>query len=262
MQSNPVDGKDLGVRLARAREDAGFDVQDVSTRLRMPVHIVEALERGDYARLGAPIFVRGQLRSYARLVGLDIADEIADAERATPVPAPLVSHTHTPRGRRLFEQATRRAAYIAITGAILVPIWLATKPHLSGNLAVDTLEPTPAPLDAGAAEPVPAPIQVVASIAPIAAPAPRAAPGLSLKFDGTSWLEVSAPDGRSLERAEVGAGQSRRYQPGEVGRVLIGNAQAVRVISNGRPVDAVAFSRANVARFTLSSDGSVTPLND
>lgn len=261
MQADPLDGRDLGSFLARARETAGLDVQEVSTRLRMPVHIVRALEEGDYARLGAPVFVRGQLRSYARLLGVDIADRIADVERAAPVPAALVSHAHTPRARRIFEQATRRAAYIAITAAILVPIWLATKPHLSAPLSLDTLEPAPARSgDLGAAI---SPTPVVASIAPLpAAAAPADVPVLSLAFNATSWLEVVAPDGRALERAEVGAGQVRTFAAGEVGRVVLGNARAVRVLNRGRHVDAVAFSRANVARFTLSSDGSVTPLND
>lgn len=260
MQSNPIDGRDLGGCLARAREDAGLSVQDVSTCLRTPVHIVEALERGDYSRLGAPVFVRGQLRSYARLLEVDIGDRIAEAERATPVPAALVSHTHTPRARRLFEQATRRAAYIAITAAILVPIWLATKPHLAGNLAVDTLEPV-VPAEGVPTEPR-APAPMVASITSISTPERTAAPALMLQFDGTSWLEVVAPDGRALERGEIAGGQTRSYRAGEVARVVIGNANAVRVLNDGRAVDTVAFSRANVARFTLSSDGSVTPLND
>nr|MBP8177361.1 DUF4115 domain-containing protein [Xanthomonadales bacterium] len=39
--------------------------------------------------------------------------------------------------------------------------------------------------------------------------------------------------------------------------LTIGNASAVEVESQGRNVDMGAFARANVARFTVSSDGSL-----
>lgn len=247
----------IGERLARAREAAGLDVQAVSTRLRMPARIVQALEAEDFARLGAAVFVRGQLQSYARLLDVDISDLLAAAADATPVARPLVSHTHTPRARRVFDQAMRRGAYIAITAAILVPIWLATQPHLVDTLAVDTLEPQAEPAAQQDATPRP----VVASMASIPRPAP-ASPELRLAFDAPSWVEIFAADGSTIERGEIAAGQSRAYRAADVGRVVIGNAGGVRVTAAGRPVDAGAFSRANVARFTLSSAGSVTPVND
>jgi cytoskeleton protein RodZ len=52
-----------GQRLRAAREAAGLSLHDVAGRLKMPVRIIEALEAEDWARIGAPVFVRGQLRS-------------------------------------------------------------------------------------------------------------------------------------------------------------------------------------------------------
>ena len=60
--------RSVGGRLCAARLAAGLEPADVGARLHMPVHIGQALETGDWQRLGAPVFVRGQLRSYARLV--------------------------------------------------------------------------------------------------------------------------------------------------------------------------------------------------
>jgi cytoskeleton protein RodZ len=42
-----------------------------------------------------------------------------------------------------------------------------------------------------------------------------------------------------------------------VARLTIGNASAVDVENQGRNVDMGSFARANVARFTVSSDGSL-----
>ena len=41
----------------------------------------------------------------------------------------------------------------------------------------------------------------------------------------------------------------------------VGNASAVALESRGRPVDALANARANVARFAVSSDGSLVASN-
>ena len=60
----------VGTRLRKAREAQGLSIEDVAHRLKMPVKVVQSLEEEDWGRLGAPVFVRGQLRSYSRLLGL------------------------------------------------------------------------------------------------------------------------------------------------------------------------------------------------
>lgn len=268
MQSNqvaPPDGVDsCGTRLREARERAGLTREQVSTRLKMPVRVIDALEADDWQRIGAAVFVRGQLRSYARLLGIDLGQELLRAEVGPVTPPELVSHSHTPRYRRLFEQTTRRAVYIAITAVIAVPVWLATRPHLSNDLHVQSLD-VPAPTTTSDAPPprpvVPERTPVIASMASMRTPSTEA-PALSMSFDGESWVQVFAPDGRSIEQGLLAAGERRTYDQGEVGRVVLGNIAAVEVLREGEPVDLAPFSRANVARFTLSSDGSLAPVAD
>ena len=66
----PDGSRGCGSRLRQAREAAGLSQEDVAGRLKMPLRVVQSLENEDWDRLGAPVFVRGQLRSYSRLVGL------------------------------------------------------------------------------------------------------------------------------------------------------------------------------------------------
>ena len=258
----PLGSVSCGARLKQAREAAGLSVEEVSARLKMPGRVVHTLESDDWTPLGAPVFVRGQVRSYARLLNVDVD---AWLEQTAPEVAPsvLVSHSHMPRFQRVFEHVTRRAIYIVMTAAIAVPVWLATRPHLNNNVAVQSLEVPNTPT--ASADPAPAAqtqqrTPVVASMAPM--PTQAAQPALSLSFTGESWFQVVAPDGSTIEMGTLAPGQQRSYSPGEVGKVVLGNSTAVQVQQAGKPVDLTPFSRANVARFTLSSDGSLAPVVD
>ena len=264
-QCAPVDGAGCGVRLAQAREAAGLTHEDISARLKIAVRVIRALESDDWSPLGAPVFARGQLRSYARLLKLDIESELAEPQVAVVAPPVLVSHTHTPRWRRMAEQVGRRAIYIAITAVIAVPVWMATSPHLANNgLGLQSLDIPPVSDDtaakAGSGAPTTAPrTPLVASFTSLPRTATAAVPALSLTFNGDSWVQVFAADGRPLEQGVLNAGQSRTYAAGEVGRLVIGDSSAVVAVQAGKPIDLAPFSRANVARFTLSSDGSLAP---
>ena len=59
-----------GARLRQAREAAGLSVAEAAEQLRLRTALVDAMERGDLAALGAPIFARGYLGSSARRVDL------------------------------------------------------------------------------------------------------------------------------------------------------------------------------------------------
>ena len=261
-----------GQRLRAAREAAGLSVQDVATRLHMPVRVVESLEAEDWNRLGAAVFVRGQLRSYARLLGL-ATDSVHVASGVAPIaPVALVPRTYVPRMQRVAEQAARRMVYVVITAAIAVPVWLATRPHLDVAAESASLD-LPATLgglasgDPAAADSARSrqPTPVVASMAsvPQRAKAPAAArvdgAALSLRLKQDSWVEVRAVDGSTLEESLLRAGEERSYAEGQVGRVVLGNADAAEVRRNGVVQDLAPFQRANVARFTVSSDGSLAP---
>jgi cytoskeleton protein RodZ len=263
----PDGSRGCGVRLRKAREAAGLTEADVAERLKMPIRVVRSLEAEDWSRLGAPVFVRGQLRSYSRLLGLTTAPMVAASGVAPIEPPVLVPRTFTPPMQRLAEQVARRLVYIVLTAAIAVPVWLATRPHL-GNVAHDAA-PLHMPASVGVAGhklpntvSSPAdPSPLVASLAPLP-PHAAAAPALSLQVDGDSWVQVTAPDGRKLEESMLHAGDERSYDAGDVGRVVIGNSGAVRVRNGGRDVDLARYARSNVARFTVSSDGSLEPIAD
>ena len=60
-----------GEVLAAARERKGLSLEQASNQLKISVDYLQALEACHYDQLPGTAFVRGYLRSYARLVGLD-----------------------------------------------------------------------------------------------------------------------------------------------------------------------------------------------
>lgn len=279
-----------GVRLRQAREAAGLSVTEAAEQLRLRTALVEAMERDDLAALGAPVFARGYFSSYARLMDLpaDIADELYPREEVVAA-APLRSSNRISHGRFLLDRYARRLVYVALTASIVVPvILLATRDHLPDPAALLAPLDDPMALDGGIAglpldadgqlprrsEPVgpPAPSEqpVMASLTPFYPSSRSAAPaapvvaatdeqGLVLAVTGESWVEVVDHDGNRLVHELMRSGDRRELDPARVARVLLGNAAAVQVYLDGAEADISAYRRANVARFTVSSDGSLAP---
>ena len=265
--------------LRQAREAAGLGIAEVASKMRVPVRVVETLEAGHWDQLGGAVFVRGKLRSYARAIGLPEDGLQPAGELPAITPPTLQPRTFTPRYQRIAEQAARRMVYVVITATLAIPVWMVLRGHVEDQPAeVASLDLTvdPAARSAAAgAEQARQQRPFVAALAPIqtrqarrptpaaAVPGTAAAPSaLSLSFSGDSWMEVVARDGSQVEQALVRAGEKRSYPAGEIGQVVLGNAGGVEVARFGEVQDLEPFQRANVARFTVSSDGSLAPVTD
>lgn len=265
----PASGREgCGQVLREARERAGISLQAAAGEVKMPTRVLQALEREDWASLGAPVFVRGQLRSYARFLKVDISHCLGQADLQSVPPVELVSRTHVPRYQRVLESLARRAVYVVLTAAIAVPVWVATQwdmEELSPQRTAALDAPPAVPGAAGGTQSV-APGKTGADASPVVAsltPLPRGtSPGLRVLTKGASWVEIQDSNGRSLEKGLLEAGEERSFRKGEVGRVVLGNAAAVEVQQAGRTVDLTPYQRANVVRFAVSSDGSLVPIAD
>jgi len=66
-----------GERLQAERIKQGLSLDDVASRMHLSINILKAIENNDFEEITAPIFVKGYLRAYARIVSLD-EDEMID----------------------------------------------------------------------------------------------------------------------------------------------------------------------------------------
>jgi cytoskeleton protein RodZ len=74
----------IGQVLRQARTQRGMATEDVSRELHLQIRQIEAIEKGDYSAFSSPAIVKGHLRAFARLYGLDGNNLVHIFESALP----------------------------------------------------------------------------------------------------------------------------------------------------------------------------------
>lgn len=280
-----LDLRALGQRLQAGRTDAGLSSEEVAQRLHLPLATVAALESGQCERIGTPVYLKGFLKSYLKLVGLpeSWAEEALRTARVEQSPPIMPAAGAVARRVSWVERYKWAATYVVGTALVLTGVqWLVSNtpqlgfPDTSRSVQqpavplpppAATLSPappiTPAIVDApavGANESglVSGEAPVMASLAPFRVDTSEAdvpASVLELDFDQQSWVEVRDESGERIVFQNVAAGERRAFSVGAPFSVLIGNARGVRAMVQGKPVGLDAFVRGNVARFNVAAQG-------
>lgn len=267
-----------GPLLRRAREARALTEQQAAEQLNLDVAAVSALERDDFAALGAPVFAKGHLRRYGAMLGLAEDDVLAAYEQARAQPE---TPTLIPRSRRemmpergrpkspwvlggavLFVLAAGLAAYVSEHG-LAWPFGASREPATTVERAAAEA-PAPEASTAVAAEAGGPATAEPASAAPAAvteATAPPVPPGhvsISLAFAADSWSEIYDGSGKAVLYDLGKAGTQRTIAAAAPLSVTIGNAPTVTMSVNGRRVDVpVAPGGGTVGRFKIEADGTV-----
>ncbi|MFN6964078.1 MAG: helix-turn-helix domain-containing protein [Pyrinomonadaceae bacterium] len=71
----------LGQKLRQAREARGISVSEVAEQTRISPHYIDSIENDDYKTLPGGIFNKGFVKSYARFIGFDEQEALADYSR-------------------------------------------------------------------------------------------------------------------------------------------------------------------------------------
>lgn len=145
----------LGQLLAAERERQGLSRADAAQRLHMSAWQVEALEKGDYERLPKGTFLRGFVRNYTRMLGLNAGaalDALAHArpEGAAPgIVVPTQNIRFDPIGQRMsqpYVKATLLAGIVVAFGSAAMYWWLNVRPEPpAARIASKTQPAQPAP---------------------------------------------------------------------------------------------------------------------
>lgn len=94
--SSSVQAGDLTAKLAACREKAGVDVEQAADEMHLSVNLLRALEQEDFAHLPEPPYVRGYLRGYAKLAGMDPSELIRTYEALRGANPDEVAHYFAP----------------------------------------------------------------------------------------------------------------------------------------------------------------------
>ncbi|MGH7684815.1 MAG: helix-turn-helix domain-containing protein, partial [Vulcanimicrobiaceae bacterium] len=87
----------LGDEFRVAREARGLSLSDVAEQLHIRSTYLQAIEEEDWPAIGAPVYVKGFLRTYARFLGVDPDHAIEALGRTLPAPPPNKQWTPGPR---------------------------------------------------------------------------------------------------------------------------------------------------------------------
>ena len=145
-----IDQTSYAARLIAAREARQLSVEDVAAQLNLHRSVLEALETERHDLLPTPAFVRGYLRGYARLLGIDGDELVREYSRSgvqDPVPVAMAGHdVEQPRSSHpLMRWATM--GIVALLIALLIA-WLLTRD--GGVLSGDDQPPEQSATDAPA----------------------------------------------------------------------------------------------------------------
>lgn len=153
---------DLGTDLKIARERAGFSLSELAARTRIPLRSLRAIEENDFAAVPPGIFVRSFIRNYAREVGLDPGEAIAQYRSMTE---PVVEHDDAPSSEVVDEQIQSRSfapdfsesrpgwGYALIAAALLIGL-ISVNRYVSQDPSEAVAADTTFGTDAAAAIPV------------------------------------------------------------------------------------------------------------
>ena len=279
-----------GEQLRAARERRKLTQAQAASEMRIDLTTLRALEADDFSRLGAPIFVKGHLRNYAKQLGIALEPLLEAYERAAaPKPPPLVGYRNEGEqmeGRVEFKRMLPTvAAGVASVLLVLFAIWLYHRPEplptpaatqvtaaVPGSVAaVPTTAPAAATITAAlASAPAAAPassaprteVRTEPRAEPAAADAKPALPGgqvrVALRFTAESWVEVYDPANQPLVYQLFDAGQARELTATPPLRVFIGQAGSVVFSIDGRKIDLAALTKRDAtARFTIGAGGAL-----
>ena len=114
-----------GARLQGARKEMNLSIEEVAARMHLSNDIVDAIEANDFNKITAPIFVKGYLRAYARIVSLNEDEMIQQyIEFYSNEDPPISSTSNLAPEISSSDRRIKIITYLVIIGSIaLLAIW-------------------------------------------------------------------------------------------------------------------------------------------
>lgn len=152
-----------GDRLQAARIQQGLSIEDVANRMHLSDSILVAIEENEFDEITAPIFVKGYLRAYARIVSLDEDDMIQQYLDFYSDEDPPISSTSNMAPEISSSDARMKwTTYLVIIGlGALLAVWWWNQERIKDDpISLETQNPQVQP-DSGSAMVAPVEIEAV-----------------------------------------------------------------------------------------------------
>ena len=258
-----------GRALAAARAELNLSIADVSQQIKFGVKQIAAIEADDYAKLPGMTFVRGMIRSYAKLVQLDPQPLLAGLG-GREIPAAVTVGLGTSAQEPFLEggkKSNRIYGVLSIVALAAVAVvayeWHAGPPSTGEVVRIaprvaktEPVQALPSPVSVTEQPRAPdaQPMQQGSQVAEPASATSRKVGELKrieLEFDQISWVEIKQSNGKVLLSRLNPAGSKQQIEGLPPFEVVIGNAAHVRMAYNDALVDLRPYASVDVARLTL-----------
>lgn len=218
----------LGEQFRAAREARGLSLSEVAEQIRIRSVYLGEIEAENWVAIGAPVYVRGFLRTYARFLGLDPEEAVA-AFNKTAEGTPVADGTGLSGAAWSDGQTRNLSPLLWIASAVAVVlvafvIYNFVALHAPADRAALTaLSPQASPT-------------ALPSNSPAQTPTPSPAPAhtLDLTLSAASWLRVTVDGNVSME-GTFPKGTHKVFS-GKKALIRAGNAGGLDIVVNGKPV--------------------------
>lgn len=280
---------ELGDLLTRAREELSLSQKDISSRLNLNEQIIAALDSNDLDKLPAPTYVRGYIRSYARVVNLDADRLIGIYEGIAEAPPEILPDVKPAVQASSRDKPVKAVTYlVTFTLVFLLIAWwqgqyIVNPGFFSFNMKTseggkypggltytydvfnhpETLEVPEVDeleldelinmeiVDLDESEDILSIDDSPILDAETNLTSPANPDTLKLELSAESWVEVFDASGERLYRNLAKPGEIISITGTAPLSVKLGNARAVSVSFNGETFDTSEYTKAGVARFLL-----------
>jgi cytoskeleton protein RodZ len=118
--------QELGQKLKAEREKRGMSAQKMADDMHLDAWVIDALEAGDYERIGPSVYAQGHLKKYASILGV-LRAQAAPAAPSKPagpvVPTPIIRLDPPGRGGGVLWPMVGGFAAIALVAAGAIVWW-------------------------------------------------------------------------------------------------------------------------------------------
>ena len=264
--------QEFGEELRRERELRGVSREQLSSATKVSLRHIAALETGRYEQLPGGVFSRGFVRVIALHLGLDADRTVTafrhvrsgweeDREKRQALASASAAGLRLSQPRRAVSSSTTlRGLAIAIVLAAVTggAAFLRTR-RADRRVSAASTGPVTR-LEAGSASLALPPAVAAATVA---LPAGTARPGLvptagprgrtlTLSFRDDCWAEVLV-DGKVVVRGLFPKGTRREFANGGTFTLTLGNAGAVDVVVDGRPLGTLGREHETVKNYIIDA---------
>ncbi len=244
--------------LVEKRTALGISLETVAQQTKLPVKQLLLLEESKFSEMSSDAYARAVARAYGKAIGIDPAPLLqqigtfagaAELHNSADVNQPVES-----RGMMGFGQAGSGSKWVWV-GLTLVAIAAAAfllGPE-SGRLAGQIGKPSvSAPQGVAISPAVVSPAAPASSAAP---EPPKTSAELKIEFQKAGWVEVTQlVDG--VEQTQVfsqGGTEPRSFTVSVKypAKVVVGNAESIKLMEDGKEVDLKPFTDGSIAKLNL-----------